>query len=36
VTGYCIRLRKLADINIGALEAAIRFGFENTNEKASD
>jgi hypothetical protein len=35
VTGYCIRLKTLKDINIGVLEAAIRFGFENTNEEPS-
>ena len=31
VTGYCIRFKTLKDINIDVLEAAIRFGFENTN-----
>jgi hypothetical protein len=31
VTGYCIRFGKLKDINTDVLEAAIRFGFENTN-----
>jgi hypothetical protein len=36
VTGYCIRSKTLKDINIDVLEAAIRFGFENKNEKASD
>lgn len=36
VTGYCIRFKTLKDINTDVLEAAIRFGFENTNEKASD
>ena len=35
VTGYCIRFKTLKDINTDVLEAAIRFGFENTNEKAS-
>lgn len=35
VTGYCIRFKTLKDINIDVLEAAIRFGFENTNGKAS-
>ncbi len=35
VTGYCIRFKTLKEINIDVLEAAIRFGFENTNEKAS-
>jgi hypothetical protein len=29
VTGYCIRFKKLEDINTDVLEAAIRFGFEN-------
>jgi hypothetical protein len=33
VTGYCIRFKTLKDINIDVLEAAIRFGFENQNEK---
>lgn len=33
VTGYCIRFRKLDDINVDVLEAAIRFGFENQNEE---
>src|SRR5258708_37296689 len=31
VTGYCIRFKTLKDINTDVLEAAIRFGFENTN-----
>ena len=35
VTGYCIRFKTLKDINADVLEAAIRFGFENQNEKAS-
>jgi len=35
VTGYCIRFKTLKDINTDVLEEAIRFGFENTNEKAS-
>jgi hypothetical protein len=30
VTGYCIRFKTIRDINIDVLEAAIRFGFENT------
>ncbi len=34
VTGYCIRFKTLKDINTDVLEAAIRFGFENTNIKA--
>jgi hypothetical protein len=29
VTGYCIRFKKLSDINIDVLESAIRFGFES-------
>ncbi len=28
VTGYCIKFKKLKDINIEALEAAVRYGFE--------
>ncbi len=32
VTGYCIRFKTLKDINTDVLAAAIRFGFENTNE----
>jgi len=35
VTGYCIRFKTLKDINTNTLEAAIRFGFENTNRKAT-
>ena len=35
VSGYCIKFKALKDINIDVLEAAIRFGFENTNQKAS-
>src|SRR5450432_1821609 len=33
VTGYCIKFKKLKDINIDVLEAAIRYGFEAQNEK---
>ncbi len=33
VTGYCIRFKTLKDINTDVLTAAIRFGFENQNEK---
>ena len=33
VTGYCIKFKTLKDINIDILEAAIRYGFEATNEK---
>ena len=29
VTGYCIKFKKLKDINTDTLAAAIRFGFEN-------
>ena len=36
VTGYCIRFKTLTDINTEVLEAAIRFGFENQNEKRAD
>jgi len=32
VTGYCIKFKKLKDINIHILEAAIRFGFSIQNE----
>ena len=35
VTGYCIRFKTLKDINIEILQAAVRFGFENQNEKVS-
>ena len=35
VTGYCIRFKTLKDINTDVLEAAIRFGLENTNEKGA-
>lgn len=31
VTGYCIRFRKLSDINVDVLESAIRFGLEAQN-----
>jgi len=34
VTGYCIKFKTLKDINVEILEAVIRFGFENRNEKA--
>ena len=33
VTGYCIRFKTLKEIDTDVLAAAIRFGFENTNEK---
>jgi hypothetical protein len=32
VTGYCIKFKKLKDVNIDILEAAIRYGVEATNE----
>ncbi|MES2747113.1 MAG: DUF1801 domain-containing protein, partial [Bacteroidota bacterium] len=32
VTGYCIKFKKLKDINIEILIAAIMFGFEARNE----
>lgn len=32
VTGYCIKFKKLQDINIAVLEAAIRYGIEATAE----
>ena len=35
VTGYCIRFKTLKDINADVLAAAIRFGFENTNQAAA-
>jgi hypothetical protein len=35
VTGYCIKFKTLKDINIDILEAAIRYGFEATNEEVS-
>ena len=31
VTGYCIKFKKLNDINMDVLEAAIRYGVEATN-----
>lgn len=33
VTGYCIKLRTLADIRIDVLEAAIRSGIEQTSTR---
>lgn len=33
VTGYCIKFKKLSDINIEILEAAIRDGFETTMQQ---
>jgi hypothetical protein len=32
VTGYCIKFKNLRDINIDVLEAAIRYGVEDTSE----
>lgn len=32
VTGYCIKFKKLKDININVLEAAIRYGVEVTGK----
>lgn len=32
VTGYCIKFKALKDIHLGVLEAAIRYGIEQTNE----
>ena len=31
VTGYCIKFKKLKDINIDILKAAIRYGIDQTN-----
>lgn len=36
VTGYCIRFKTLKDVNVNALEAAIRFGFENRDKVKFD
>jgi Domain of unknown function (DU1801) len=33
VTGYCIRFKSLKDIDIDALEGAIRYGFKAQKEK---
>ncbi|MEJ5996431.1 DUF1801 domain-containing protein [Pedobacter sp. Du54] len=33
VTGYCIKFKKLSDINLAILEDAIRFGFEYNHDK---
>ncbi len=35
VTGYCIRFKTLKDIDVGTLEAAIRYGAEAQNEKGA-
>lgn len=34
VSGYCIKFKKLKEINIDILEAAIQFGIETHNEKS--
>ncbi|MFM9874110.1 MAG: DUF1801 domain-containing protein [Fimbriimonadaceae bacterium] len=31
VTGYCIKFKKLHDIDVEVLQAAIRYGFESVN-----
>jgi hypothetical protein len=31
VTGYCVKFRKLEDINIAVLKAAMRYGIEQTS-----
>jgi hypothetical protein len=33
VTGYCIKFKKLKDINLSELEAAIRYGLEASGKK---
>jgi len=33
VTGYCIKFKKLKEINMDILESAIRYGLEITSEK---
>jgi hypothetical protein len=33
VTGYCIKFKKLKDINLPVLEAAIRYGLEASGKK---
>jgi Domain of unknown function (DU1801) len=33
VTGYCIKFKKLKDINLPVLEAAIRYGLEASRKK---
>jgi Domain of unknown function (DU1801) len=33
VSGYCIKFKRLKDINMDVLESAIRYGIEATNEK---
>jgi hypothetical protein len=35
VSGYCIKFKTLKDINVDVLEAAIRHGFEASDEKVS-
>jgi hypothetical protein len=34
VSGYCVKFKTLQDIDIDALEAAIRYGVETKNEKS--
>lgn len=34
VTGYCIKFKKLKDINIDILEAAIKYGLDGPHEKS--
>jgi hypothetical protein len=36
VSGYCIKFKRLQDINIDILEAAIRYGVETTNAYSSE
>jgi len=33
VTGYCIKFKRIKDINLNILEAAIKYGAEATSEK---
>src|SRR5476651_1475437 len=33
VTGYCIKFKRIKDINLNVLEAAIKYGAEATSEK---
>jgi hypothetical protein len=33
VSGYCIKFKSLNDIHLDILEAAIRYGIEQTSEK---
>jgi hypothetical protein len=36
VSGYCIKFKRLKDINLKALESAIRYGFEGSTNKKRD